>query len=115
MRNRFRSLAITLATASTLATAADPARTQDELAIIAACVKTLAGGLPLVAQERTERFQGKVDEARALCRGGETAARQINTPWVDWENYWATGGAGSKSARMDRGSPITDRNKRGVN
>ena len=115
MRSRFGSFAVTLATTLALTSAVGSARAEDELAIIAACVKTFAGGLPLVAAVRTERFQGKVDEARALCRGGETAARQIKTPWVDWSNYWATGDGDSKSARTDSGSPISDRNKRGVN
>ena len=56
MRNRFRSFAITLATTLTLTGAVDRAAAQDERAIIAACLKTFAGGLPLVASERTERF-----------------------------------------------------------
>ena len=115
MRNRFGSFALILATTVPFTGTIDRAAAQDELAIIAACVRTFAGGLPLVATERTERFQGKVDEARARCRGGEAAVRQMGTPWVDWSNYWATGDANSKSTRMDRGSFITDRNKRGVN
>src|SRR5689334_4559364 len=115
MRNRIGSFALTLSTLLTLTGGGDRAAAQDELAIIASCVKTIAGGLPVIAAERTERFEGKVDEARARCRGGDTALREMKTPWVDWQNYWATGDADSKSARRDTGSFITDRNKRGVN
>jgi hypothetical protein len=113
MRSRLGPL-IAMATLATTGVA-DRAVADDELAVVAACVRTFAGGLPLIAAERTTRFQGKVDEPHARCRGGDTAVREMKTPWVDWSNYWATGDADSKSARMDTGSFITDRNKRGVN
>jgi hypothetical protein len=40
---------------------------------------------------RGQRFQGKVSEATALCRGGDQALQFRATPWVDWTNYWGTG------------------------
>jgi Animal haem peroxidase len=116
MRNRLAAIVAALSIGAVIAAiAADRARAEDELAVITACVETFTSGLPLIAAERTGRFQGKIDEAHALCRGGDTAVRQMSTPWVDWSNYWATGDASSKSARRDSGSFITDRNMRGVN
>lgn len=59
------------------------------------CAELVNSGFRPVAKERTERFQGKVQEATALCRGGEKAVAHRGTPYVDWANYWATGDAGS--------------------
>jgi len=50
-----------------------------------------------VAEERTARFLGKVQEDTARCRGGDAAGDRRRQPWVDWANYWATGDAGSKA------------------
>jgi hypothetical protein len=44
-----------------------------------------------IPDERGVRFQGKVSDATALCRGGERALQFRGTPWVDWSNYWGTG------------------------
>jgi hypothetical protein len=44
-----------------------------------------------IPEARGLRFQGKVSEATALCRGGEQALQFRGTPWVDWANYWGTG------------------------
>ncbi|NTW07053.1 MAG: oxygenase, partial [Syntrophaceae bacterium] len=60
-----------------------------------ACAEVVNSGFRPVARERTERFQGKVQETTALCRGGEKAVTFRSTPYVDWANYWATGDAGS--------------------
>jgi hypothetical protein len=87
---------------------------EDDVAIVTACAKVVADGLPLIAAERADRFQGKVAESHARCRGGEAAVANIATPWVDWSNYWAAGAAGSKSDRRDTGSHILDRNLRGI-
>ncbi|SLM46825.1 Animal heme peroxidase [Nitrospira japonica] len=43
------------------------------------------------------RFLGKVREETARCRGGEDAVALRRLPWVDWQNYWATGDATSRS------------------
>lgn len=59
------------------------------------CAEVVNSGFRPVAKERTERFQGKVQETTALCRGGEKAVAFRSTPYVDWANYWATGDAGS--------------------
>jgi hypothetical protein len=44
-----------------------------------------------IPDRREKRFQGKVSEAIALCRGGEYALRDRGTPWFDWPRYWGTG------------------------
>jgi len=59
------------------------------------CAKMLAGGLRPLADERMDRFNGKVGEPVARCRGGDRAAQWRGTPYVDWANYWATGDAAS--------------------
>jgi hypothetical protein len=58
---------------------------------VKSCAEVVNSAFRPIAQERTERFLGKVQEATALCRGGEKAAEFRYTPYVDWENYWATG------------------------
>ena len=63
---------------------------------LAACARLVKGGLRDVADQREDRFLGKVQEDTALCRGGKNATRNQNTPWVDWANYWATRDASSK-------------------
>ena len=55
------------------------------------CTAMVAGGFRKVADERGERFNGKVGEEVARCRGGDKAAAFRPTPYVDWSNYWATG------------------------
>ena len=67
-----------------------------------------------IAEQRTDRFLGKVSEAQARCWGGAKAVTQRPTPWVDWSNYWGAGDLTSKSTRPDVGSHILDRNKRGI-
>ncbi len=44
-----------------------------------------------IPDARGLRFQGKVSQATALCRGGDQALQFRATPWVDWANYWGTG------------------------
>jgi len=55
------------------------------------CTAMVAGGFRKVADERGERFNGKVGEDVARCRGADKAAAFRATPYVDWANYWATG------------------------
>src|SRR6266581_1235451 len=71
----------------------ESAEPQDELA----CARMLAGGFRAVADERADRFLGKVAADTARCRGGENAMHFRATPYVDWANYWAAGDASSKS------------------
>ncbi len=55
------------------------------------CTAMVLGGFRKVADERAERFNGKVGEAVARCRGGDKAVAQSHSPFVDWPGYWATG------------------------
>jgi hypothetical protein len=80
------------------AVAADNAKEQLEAA--RACAKAVVEGLPKVAATRDVRFEGKVSEAFAMCRGGQRALQFRNTPWVDWSNYWGTGDAGSRPSAL---------------
>ena len=59
------------------------------------CAEVVNSGFRPIAQDRTERFLGKVQEDTALCRGGDKAVEFRYTPYVDWENYWATGDGSS--------------------
>jgi hypothetical protein len=54
-----------------------------------ACLEMTAGGLRPIANDRASRFQGKVLEETARCRGGDRAVSARAVPWVDWQNYWA--------------------------
>lgn len=64
---------------------------------VKACIEMVDGGLRPIAEDRSNRFDGKVEEATARCRGGDRAAAWRHTPWVDWANYWATGDASTKN------------------
>jgi hypothetical protein len=64
---------------------------------VSECAAMVARGLRPVAAERTERFLGKVHEDTARCRGGDKAVVLRDLPWVDWQNYWATGDASSRA------------------
>ncbi len=66
------------------------------------CIETAKRGLLDVPDDRSKRFLGKVQEDTARCRGGEKAVQYRDRPWVDWQNYYATGDA-SKEGRA-RGS-----------
>lgn len=65
---------------------------------VEACAKMAAQGFRPIAENRTDRFLGKVKKDTALCRGGEKAVRFLDTPWVDWSNYWAAGDESSRAA-----------------
>lgn len=60
-----------------------------------ACAAMVAGGFRKVADDRAERFNGKVGEDVARCRGGERAVAFRATPYVDWAQYWGTGDSAS--------------------
>jgi hypothetical protein len=70
-----------------------PSGKQLEAKSLQACAQAVSGQLALlrIPEARSLRFQGKVSEASALCRGGEQALQFRGTPWVDWSNYWGTG------------------------
>jgi len=64
---------------------------KDEAAALAACAQVALKGVRKIASARDQRFEGKVTEATALCRGGHQALQFRDTPWVDWSHYWGTG------------------------
>ena len=56
------------------------------------CADELSEGVRPFARERDQRFLGKVQENTARCRGGEQRGRgAASVPWLDWQNYCATG------------------------
>ncbi len=67
----------------------DPKR--QEAQDLKACAEMVLAGLRNIADSREKRFEGKVPEAAALCRGGQKTLQFRLTPWVDWSNYWGTG------------------------
>jgi hypothetical protein len=78
------------------------------------CVEMVAGGLRPLAAERGTRFNGKVGEEVARCRGGERAVAFRGTPFVDWANYWAAGDAASMLPGTDRVGDHLSANGRGI-
>ena len=80
----------------------------------AACTAMAAEGFRPLVDDRSERFEGKVSEAVARCRGGDKAAQFRKAPYVDWANYWATGDAGSLMAGSTGVDGHLNRNGRGI-
>ena len=78
--------------ASGQGTSSTPAKLEEAKALLA-CAQMVVEQVQLahIPVDRAPRFQGKVPEATALCRGGEQALQFRGTPWVDWGNYWGTG------------------------
>src|SRR5262245_40130263 len=74
---------------------------EDELS---SCIDKVLTGRTPIAQARDRRFEGKVSEDAARCRGGEKAAQARNLPWLDWPNYYGTGDQSSRSS-----SELSDR------
>jgi hypothetical protein len=66
---------------------------QEEAKALLACAQMVVDQFSAlkIPDARGLRFQGRVSEATALCRGGEHALEFRGTPWVDWTNYWGTG------------------------
>lgn len=84
---------------------------------LAACARLIKDGPRPVADERQDRFLGKVEKDTALCRGGQKTASYLDTPWVDWSNYWAAGDASSKKEGPEARTLIGDHikpNGRGI-
>ena len=110
MRSRTKTLVLTAASVVMLT---EPSFATD-IKIAEACLGVVESGLRDLAVDRKDRFLGKVDENRALCRGGDVAVAGMPTPWVDWANYWAAGDAESKATASLLGGHIFDRNLRGI-
>ena len=68
-----------------------PSPKKQEAAEVKACAEVAFTGFRPIADTREKRFQGKVTELSALCRGGQNAVTFRMTPWVDFTNYWGTG------------------------
>ena len=81
---------------------------------LAACARMLASGLRPIADDRADRFLGKVTVSTAQCRGGDRAVMFASEPWVDWQTYWATGDAKSRAPESALGTGLADPNSRGV-
>lgn len=80
----------------------------------ASCVDMVAGGFRPVAAERDQRFQGKVGEDVARCRGGDKPLAFRSTPYVDWANYWAAGDASTLAPGTTSVGLHLSRNGRGI-
>ena len=81
---------------------------------LTACSSYVIEGFRPIATERTGRFLGKVQENTARCRGGGKAVDGRALPWVDWQNYWATGDASSLAYGAADGSEHLAPNGRGI-
>ena len=70
-----------------------PSPKEEEAKALLACGQMVSDELKVlkIPPDRGSRFQGKVSEATAMCRGGYKALQFRGTPWVDWGNYWGTG------------------------
>ena len=66
------------------------------------CVSMAERGFRPIAEDRSQRFLGKVREDTAQCRGGDRAVAGRNLPWIDWQNYWATADAKSLGSGSER-------------
>jgi hypothetical protein len=114
------ALALLLAGGGLAASPAPSRAGDDDLRIIADCLKLIKSGARPIAEVRTERFEGKVGVPAADCRGGDKAVARRGVPWVDWSNYWGAGDASSKTDKTDRVivppllQHLTNRNTRGV-
>ena len=87
---------------------------REEVRSLSACLTLARSGFRPVAEERPDRFLGKVQDYTARCRGGERTLAQLDPPWVDWSNYWGTGDESSRSSM--RLLPISrlSRDQRGI-
>jgi hypothetical protein len=79
---------------------------------VPSCFELARQGFRPIADDRAERFQGKVQDYTGRCRGPDVVQELSSTPWVDWANYWGTADEASKS----RWSliPRLGRNGRGI-
>jgi Animal haem peroxidase len=64
---------------------------KEEADALLACAQAVLAGIRPIAAARDVRFEGKVTETNALCRGGYQSEQFRLTPWVDWQQYWGTG------------------------
>ena len=81
---------------------------------LVACGKLGFEGFRRIAEDRAQRFQGKVQEATARCRGGDRAVAGRNVPWIDWQNYWGAGDSSTRGAESLFGFRHISPNGRGI-
>jgi hypothetical protein len=96
-----------LAALSTLAAntpAVKPDSKKEEADALLACAQAVLAGIRPIAATRDVRFEGKVSQANALCRGGYKSEQFRLTPWVDWGQYWGTGDMSSLPSGFIGGS-----------
>jgi hypothetical protein len=79
-----------------------------------ACEDMAKTGFRHIGATRDQRFQAKVADETAKCRGGQKAARWSVLPWVDWANYWATGDASSLAPTFVKQAKHLGPNGRGL-
>jgi hypothetical protein len=90
-------LVIVILPALVLAVSADA---REEVASLRACSRLATPPIRKIADQRKDRFLGKVREYTALCRGGDRALAYRSTPWVDWPHYWGAGDSSSRSRSL---------------
>jgi hypothetical protein len=78
------------------------------------CTAMALRGIPNLAEDRADRFLGKVRTDTGTCRGGDRFVERRDTPWVDWANYWGAGGPDSLSGTTNFITKHLQRNGRGV-
>ncbi|MGH9655495.1 MAG: peroxidase family protein, partial [Bryobacteraceae bacterium] len=93
---------------------AAPPASQEETEALKACAKMVLAGFRKIAPSRDLRFEGKVAEATALCRGGHQALLFRNTPWVDWSHYWGTGDEASLPSKFLLSKAVAQRGVAGA-
>ena len=84
-----------------------------ELQSASSCYTLAKSGFRPLAEDRANRFLGKVKEFTMRCRGGDVALVGRQTPWVDWSRYWGAADASSQS-NIGLLPDHLSRNKRGV-
>ena len=82
---------------------------------LGSCIAYALSGFRDVAADRSARFLGKVSEDTARCRGGEAAVAWRKTPWVDWSQYWSSGGMPSRFEGLTDKLDFLSPNHRGIN
>jgi hypothetical protein len=58
---------------------------------VRSCLRLGREGFRAIADQRDQRFLGKVRDYTLRCRAPDSAQALSATPWVDWTNYWGTG------------------------
>ncbi len=101
------SAAFLLGACASTTTRLDP---QDDLA----CATMVADGARRLADDRAGRFLGKVNVDTARCRGGDSAVRFRELPYVDWANYWGAGDLLSLAPDSAANGSHLGRNGRGI-